>query len=190
MAAQLLGPSIGVRPGESADVIGGAGFPGYHQYKPIDEKAAVAIYGYNEKTGKAFTPEEVAAVSGGYNPRAGAVGYDIDPQTGTLHVLYESGRASGTGAKYQYSSQGYVVPQLSEDYGAFGYDEFGRAVNAQGQPITQEDRNIYNTLMQMSPNLAMKYARGGVDALDDEDIPKLKTTGLKVLGNKIVDTNV
>jgi hypothetical protein len=190
MAAQLKGVRPIVGPGESPDVVGGAGFEGYFDYKPLDEKGRVAIFGYNEQTGKSFTDEEIAKRNAGWNPFAEAVGYEIDPRTGNLNVLLENGSVLTTGAQYQYSSQGYVVPQLSEDYGAFGYDEFGRAVNAQGQPITQEDRNIYNTLMQMSPNLAMKYARGGVDALDDEDIPKLKTAGLKVLGNKIVDTNV
>ena len=165
MAAQLKGvrPIIGA--GESPDVVGGAGFPGYVDYKPIDEAGLRALYGYNPKTGKAYTPEEIKAANAGYlygEDQGGPVGYELDPRTGQMNVLYKSGMVATSGATYQYTPQGYVVPsdKYMENFPGFGYDDFGRMINAQGQPITQADIDTYNSLVQKDPEAAREFARG------------------------------
>lgn len=166
MAALLKGVRPIIGPGESPDVIGGAGFPGYVDYKPLDNEAALrAVYGYNTKTGKAYTPEEIKAANAGYlygEDQGGAVGYELDPRTGQMNILYKSGMVSTSGATYQYTPQGYVVPsdKYMANFPGFGYDEYGRMINAQGQPITQADIDTYNSLVQTDPEKAREFARG------------------------------
>lgn len=166
MAAELKGVRPIIGPGESPDVIGGAGFPGYVDYKPIDtEEARRAVYGYNRKTGKAYTPEEIKAANAGYlygEDQGGAVGYELDPRTGQMNILYKSGMVSTSGATYKYTPEGYVVPSdaYMENVPGFAYDDFGRMINAQGQLVTQADIDKYNELVQTDPKKAKEFARG------------------------------
>lgn len=156
MAAQLKG----VRPVLESEA--GGPFGGWIDYKPMDEGARRAIFGYNPATGKAYTDEESAAASGGYNPWAGAIGYEIDPRTGNLNVLMSNGTVSTTGATYQYTKQGYIVPSdaYMQNFPGFGYDDYGRMINAQGLPITQSDIDTYNSLVAVDPERAKQFARG------------------------------
>lgn len=165
MAEQLMGVRPIIGPGESPDVVGGAGFPGYVQYKPLDEQGLRAVYGYNPATGKAYTPEESAAASGGYlygADQGGAVGYELDPRTGQMNVLYKSGMVATSGATYKYTPQGYVVPsdKYMENFPGFGYDDYGRMINAKGGLITQADIDTYNGLVAIDPQKAKEFARG------------------------------
>lgn len=137
------------------------GFPGYAQYKPIDDPAVQAAFmGYNFNTGKIVTPEEQLAAQGGYNPYAGAVGYMVDPNTGNLRILLANGGVMITGARYETTSAGYIRPQLQDDWTGFRYNEQGIPVNAQGQPITPEDVRTYNDLVGRDPDAAREFARG------------------------------
>jgi hypothetical protein len=144
------------------------------QYKalgtdPQSESIRMAIFGYNPATGKAFTPAESAAVSGGYIPEnyRDVVGYDFDPKTNQLTVLNKQGMASGLGARFQQTGAGTITPKLSSNWGAFNYDDLGRPINAQGQPITSEDIRKYNELVATDPNAARIFAQGkGIAATD------------------------
>jgi hypothetical protein len=157
MAETVEGPQLYGDPNELG--------PG--QYKalgtdPQSESIRMAIFGYNPATGKAFTPAESAAASGGYLPEnyRDVVGYDFDPETNQLTVLNKQGMASGLGARFQQTGAGTITPKLSDQWGAFKYDEQGRPVNAQGLPITQEDINKYNELVQSNPQAAREFAQG------------------------------
>jgi hypothetical protein len=164
MAETVEGPQLYGDPNE----IG----PG--QYKalgtdPQSESIRMAIFGYNPATGKAFTPAESAAVSGGYIPEnyRDVVGYDFDPKTNQLTVLNKQGMASGLGARFQQTGAGTITPKLSSNWGAFNYDDLGRPINAQGQPITDADIRRYNELVATDPAKAKEFAQGkGIAAPD------------------------
>ena len=121
------------------------------QYKalgtdPQSESIRMAIFGYNPATGKAFTPAESAAVSGGYIPEGyrDIVGYDFDAKTNQLTVLNKQGVASGLGARFQQTGAGTITPKLPSNWTAFNYDDSGRPINAQGKPITDEEASKTN----------------------------------------------
>jgi hypothetical protein len=144
------------------------------QYKalgtdPQSESIRMAVFGYNPATGKAFTPAESAAVSGGYIPEGyrDIVGYDFDAKTNQLTVLNKQGVASGLGARFQQTSAGRITPKLSSNWGAFNYDDLGRPINAQGQPITTEDIRKYNELVGSNPAAAKQFAQGKGIAVTD-----------------------
>lgn len=145
MAAQLKGVRPIIGPGESPDVIGDAGFSGYVDYKPIDEAGLRALYGYNPKTGKAYTPEEIKAANAGYlygEDQGGPVGYEIDPRTGQMNVLYKSGMVATTGARYQMSSAGFVIPQKESLPPGVASDEYGKYYEP-GQRMPGESTAAY-----------------------------------------------
>jgi hypothetical protein len=158
MAEKLIGPKPIIGPGDSPDVIGGQAQT--TEYAPMDENARMAIFGYNPRTGKAFTPAESAAVNGGYNPYAGAIGYQVDPRSGNLNVLKSDGTVMTTGATYRTSSVGGIVPNLPENFTGFGYDEYGRPITSEGNLITDEDIAKYNELVRRDPEAAREFARG------------------------------
>jgi hypothetical protein len=155
------------------------------QYKalgtdPQSESIRMAVFGYNPATGKAFTPAESAAVSGGYVPEGyrDIVGYDFDPKTNQLTVLNKQGVASGLGARFQQTGAGTITPKLSSNWGAFRYDELGRPINAQGQPITNEDIRKYNELVGSNPAAAKEFAQGkGIAAPDGQPLTGDGTQG-------------
>lgn len=142
MAALLKGVRPIIGPGESPDVIGGAGFPGYVDYKPLDEAGRRAIFGINPATGKAYTDAESAAANAGYNPYAGAVGYEIDPRTGSINVLTSQGTVMTTGARYETTSAGYIVPQASSRPPGVGFDAEGKMYEP-GQRMPGESTAAY-----------------------------------------------
>lgn len=148
------------------------------QYKalgtdPQSESIRMAIFGYNPATGKAFTPAESAAVSGGYIPEnyRDVVGYDFDPKTNQLTVLNKQGMASGLGARFQQTGAGTITPKLPSNWTAFNYDDSGRPINAQGKPITDEDIRQYNELVARDPDAARMFAQGkGIAATDGKPL--------------------
>jgi hypothetical protein len=125
MAEKLIGPKPIIGPGDAPGKVGGQAQT--TEYAPMDEAARRAIFGLNPATGKAYTDAESAALNAGYNPYAGAVGYEIDPRTGNLNILTSQGTVLTTGARYQTSPAGYIVPQkgslppgvASDDYGKY-----------------------------------------------------------------------
>ena len=123
-ADKLIGPRPVLGGGDKPDKVGGSSQ--MYEYKPFDEAARRAIFGLNPKTGKAYTDAESAAANGGWNPFAGAKGYEIDPRTGNLNVLMENGTVMTTGAKYETSSAGFIVPQKDSLPPGNASDEFGR----------------------------------------------------------------
>jgi hypothetical protein len=168
MAETVEGPQLYGDPNELG--------PG--QYKPLgtdpqSESIRMAVFGYNPATGKAFTQAESAAVSGGYVPEGyrDIVGYDFDPKTNQLTVLNKQGVASGLGARFQQTGAGTITPKLSSNWGAFRYDELGRPINAQGQPITNEDIRKYNELVGSNPAAAKEFAQGkGIAVADGQPL--------------------
>jgi hypothetical protein len=124
MAEKLIGPKPIIGPGDSPNVIGGQGQT--TEYAPMDEAARRAIFGLNPATGKAYTDAESAAANGGYNPYAGAIGYEIDPRTGNLNILTSQGTVLTTGARYQTSPAGYIVPQAGSLPPGVASDEYGK----------------------------------------------------------------
>ena len=168
MAETVEGPQLYGDPNELG--------PG--QYKvlgtdPQSESIRMAVFGYNPATGKAFTQAEAAAVSGGYVPEGyrDIVGYDFDPKTNQLTVLNKQGVASGLGARFQQTGVGTITPRLSSNWTAFNYDEYGRPINAQGKPITDEDIRKYNELVTRDPDAARVFAQGkGIAATDGKPL--------------------
>ena len=168
MAETVEGPQLYGDPNE----IG----PG--QYKalgtdPQSESIRMAIFGYNPETGKAFTPAESAAVNGGYIPEGyrDVVGYDFDPKTNQLTVLNKQGQASGLGAAFKQTGAGTIIPKLASNWTAFNYDDYGRPINAQGQPITDADIRQYNILVAKDPNAARVFAQGkGIAVADGQPL--------------------
>ena len=166
---KLIGPQPIIGAGDSPDTVGGNAPT--TEYAPINEAANLAIYGYNPATGKAFTPTESAAVNGGWNPWAGAIGYQVDPRTGNLNVLKSDGSVMTTGATYKTTSAGGIVPNTDSNWTAFRYDDLGRPINAQGQPITDEDIRQYNTLVAVDPEKAKEFAQGkGIAVADGQPL--------------------
>lgn len=100
----------------------------------LPEDVRFAIFGYNPKTGKAFTEAEARAVSGGYLPSnyVDIVDYSFDPERGELTVTNKAGMSSTLGAKFKESEAGKIVPdieRMNEAGATYGedvaYDEFG-----------------------------------------------------------------
>ena len=100
----------------------------------LPEDVRLAVFGYNPKTGKAFTEAEARAVSGGYLPSnyVDIVDYSFDPQRGELTVTNKAGMSSTLGASFKQSSAGKIVPdieRMNEAGATYGedvaYDEFG-----------------------------------------------------------------
>ena len=177
MAEPLIGPVPVVGPGDDPSVVGGNAQMA--EYKPFDENARMAIFGYNPATGKAFTDAESRAANAGYNPldvSGGAVGYRIDPKTKQLQVLLGDGTVGGYG-QYTQTSKGGIVPNLPSNWGAFQYDDYGRPINAQGKPITDEDIRKYNELVGSNPAAAKEFATGKGIAVADGQL--LTGSGLK-----------
>jgi hypothetical protein len=125
MAEKLIGPQPIIGAGDTSDVIGGQGKT--TEYAPMNEAARRAIFGINPRTGKAFTEEESAAINGGYNPYAGAIGYQIDPRSGNLNILKSDGTVMTTGAKYEKNSSGNIIPQESSRPPGVGFDAEGKS---------------------------------------------------------------
>jgi hypothetical protein len=139
MAEPLIGPQPIIGPGDSPDVIGGDGPT--TEYAPINEAARQAIFGVNPATGKAYTDAASAAANAGYNPYAGAVGYQIDPRTGNLNILKNDGTVMTTGATYQTTSQGAIVPST-----AYMQDFNKRLVESGQSPIAFDEYGVQITL--------------------------------------------
>ena len=164
MAETVEGPQLYGDPNELG--------PG--QYKalgtdPESESIRMAIFGYNPETGKAFTEARAEALSGGYIPEnyKDVVGYNFDPKTNELTVLNKQGMASGLGARFQQTGAGTIIPKLASNWTAFRYDDYGRPINAQGQPITDADIRQYNILVAKDPDAARIFAQGkGIAATD------------------------
>ena len=136
---KLIGPQPIIGPGESPDVVGGDAPT--TEYAPMNEAARRAIFGVNPATGKAYTDTESAAANAGYNPWAGAVGYQIDPRTGNLNILMNNGTVGTTGATYQTTSQGAIVP--SDAY----MQDFNKRLVESGQlPIAFDEYGVQVTL--------------------------------------------
>jgi hypothetical protein len=137
MAEKLIGPKPIIGPGDSPDVIGGQAQT--TEYAPMDDAARRAILGTDPKTGMAYTDAESAKY--GYNPYAGAVGYQIDPRTGNLNILKSDGTVLTTGATYKTTSQGAIVP--SDTY----MQNFNKRLVASGQaPIAYDEYGVQVTL--------------------------------------------
>lgn len=144
MAEKLIGPQPIIGPG-------GGPIAETTEYAPLDEAARRAIYGLNPKTGKAFTEEESAAINGGYNPYAGAVGYQIDPRNGSLNILKSDGTVLSSGAKYQKSSAGFIVPQKDSLPAGVASDEYGKYYQP-GQVMPGESLQAYvQRMAQIGP---------------------------------------
>jgi hypothetical protein len=120
----------------------------------MDEAAAQAFYGRNPKTGKAYTQAESAAFNGGYNygaEQGGPIGYEVDPRTGNLNILFKNGMVATTGAKYDVSSAGYIVPQKSSLPPGVGFDEYGKAYQP-GEVMPNETLAAYvQRMSQLGP---------------------------------------
>jgi hypothetical protein len=138
MAEPLIGPQPIIGPGDSPDVIGGEGPT--TEYAPMNNAARVAIFGTNPATGVAYTDAESAAANAGWNPWAGSIGYQIDPRTGNLNILKNDGTVMTTGATYQTTSRGAIVPsdaymqgfnqrRLASGQSPIAFDEYGVQVN-------------------------------------------------------------
>jgi hypothetical protein len=152
MAEPLIGPQPIIGTGDSPDVIGGDAPT--TEYAPINEAARQAIFGVNPATGKAYTDAASAAANAGYNPYAGAVGYQIDPRTGNLNVLKNDGTVMTTGATYKTTSQGAIVP--SDAY----MQNFNKQLVASGQsPIAYDE---YGVQVKLNPNGPTVDSRGKV----------------------------
>jgi hypothetical protein len=100
----------------------------------LPEDVRLAVFGYNPKTGKAFTEAESRALNGGYLPSnyVDIVDYSFDPLRGELTVKNKAGMSSTLGASFKQSNAGKIVPDIERmnDAGAnygedVAYDEFG-----------------------------------------------------------------
>ena len=118
----------------------------------MTEDARLAIYGYNEATGRAYTPEESAAASGGYNPYAGYTETKFDPVKGELTAINpDTGQSVTLGAKFEISSTGNIIPAKSSRPPGVGYDDSGRPYAA-GYAMPDESLEDYIARMsQMGP---------------------------------------
>ena len=139
MAEPLIGPQPIIGPGDSPDTVGGNAPT--TEYAPMNEAARQAIFGVNPATGKAYTNAESAAANAGFNPYAGAVGYQIDPRTGNLNILKNDGTVLTTGATYQTTSQGAIVPST-----AYMQDFNKRLVESGQSPIAFDEYGVQVTL--------------------------------------------
>ena len=93
----------------------------------MTEDARLAIYGYNPATGKAFTPEEAAAVSGGYNPYEGYTQTEFDPVTGKFTAINpETTQSKTLGAKFRLSDTGKIIPSEESRPPGVAYDNSGK----------------------------------------------------------------
>jgi hypothetical protein len=118
----------------------------------MTEDARLAIYGYNAATGKAYTPEESAAASGGYNAYAGFTETKFDPVKGELTAINPAtGQSMTLGAKFETSSTGNIIPAKSSRPPGVGYDDSGRPYAA-GYVMPDESLEEYIARMaQMGP---------------------------------------
>jgi hypothetical protein len=100
----------------------------------LPEDVRLAVYGYNPKTGKAFTEAESRALNGGFMPSnyVDIVDYSFDKLRGELTIKNKAGMSSTLGASFKQSSAGAIVPdiermnQAGAGYGEdVAYDEFG-----------------------------------------------------------------
>jgi len=149
---KLIGPQPIIGPGESPDVIGGDAPT--TEYAPMNEAARQAIFGVNPATGKAYTDAASAAANGGYNPYAGAIGYQIDPRSGNLNILKSDGTVLTTGATYEATSKGAIVP--SKAY----MENFNKRLVESGQsPIAFDE---YGVQVKLNPNGPTVDSRGKV----------------------------
>jgi hypothetical protein len=137
MAEPLIGPQPIIGAGDAPDKVGGTAPT--TEYAPINDAARRAILGTDPKTGMAYTDAESAKY--GYNPYAGAVGYQIDPRTGNLNILKSDGTVLTTGATYQTTAQGAIVP--SDSY----MQNFNKRLVESGQaPIAYDEYGVQVTL--------------------------------------------
>jgi hypothetical protein len=99
---KLMGPSAYSKDGKPVE------------FQPITEDARLALFGYNPKTGKAYTDEESAALNGGYLPEGyrGIQGYRFNEETKTLEILGGNGTTSGLGAAFKRSATGKIIPDM------------------------------------------------------------------------------
>ena len=149
MAEPLIGPQPIIGTGDKPDVIGGNAPT--TEYAPMNEAARQAIFGVNPTTGKAYTNAESAAANAGYNPYAGAVGYQIDPRSGNLNILLDNGSVMTTGATYQTTSQGAIVP--SDAY----MQNFNKRLVESGQaPIAFDEYGVQVTINPSGTTLDSK----------------------------------
>jgi hypothetical protein len=152
MAEPLIGPQPIIGAGDSPNVVGGNAPT--TEYAPINDAARRAILGTDPKTGMAYTDAESAKY--GYNPYAGAVGYQIDPRTGNLNILKNDGTVLTTGATYQTTSTGAIVPSnaymqnfnkrlVESGQSPIAFDEYGvqitlnpdgTGIDSKGKPLT------------------------------------------------------
>ena len=139
MAEPLIGPQPIIGKGDSPDKVGGTAPT--TEYAPMNEAARQAIFGVNPATGKAYTDAASAAANAGYNPYAGAVGYQIDPRSGNLNILKNDGTVMTTGATYQTTSQGAIVPST-----AYMQDFNKRLVESGQAPIAFDEYGVQVTL--------------------------------------------
>jgi len=151
----LVGPQPIIGPGDAPDKIGGTAPTTL--YKPIDEAAMRAINGVNPATNKAYTDAEMAALNSGYvfgAAQGGPVGYQIDPRTGNLNVLYKNGMVATTGATYRQTSTGAIVP--TDSY----MQDFNKRRAAIGElPIAFDE---YGVQVKLNPNGPTVDSRGKV----------------------------
>jgi hypothetical protein len=147
---KLIGPQPIIGAGDSPDTVGGDAPT--TEYAPINDAARRAILGTDPKTGMAYTDTESAKY--GYNPYAGAVGYQIDPRTGNLNILKSDGTVLTTGATYQTTSQGAIVP--SDAY-MQGFNK--RLVESGQAPIAFDE---YGVQVKLNPNGPTVDSRGKV----------------------------
>jgi hypothetical protein len=152
MAEPLIGPQPIIGAGDSPDKVGGTAPT--TEYAPINEAARQAIFGVNPATGKAYTDAASAAANAGYNPYAGAVGYQIDPRSGNLNILKSDGTVLTTGATYRTTSQGAIVP--SDTY----MQNFNKRLVESGQsPIAYDE---YGVQVKLNPNGPTVDSKGNV----------------------------
>ena len=147
---KLMGPQPVIGAGDSPETVGGSA--PMVEYKPIDDAARRAILGTDPKTGMAYTDAESSKY--GYNPYAGAIGYQIDPRTGNLNILKSDRTVLTTGATYKTTSQGAIVP--SDTY----MQNFNKRLVASGQsPIAYDE---YGVKITLNPNGPTVDSRGKV----------------------------
>jgi len=123
----------------------------------MTEDARLAIYGYNEATNKAYTPEESAAASGGYNAYAGFTETKFDPIKGELTAINpNTGQSMTLGAKFRTSATGNIIPAESSRPPGVGYDDSGKPYGP-GQVIPNESLEAYvQRMAQIGPG-ALSY---------------------------------
>jgi hypothetical protein len=190
---KLIGPQPIIGPGDSPDKIGGSGQ--FTEFKPMDNAAREAIFGRNPKTGKAYTDEESAALNAGNNVWGGSVGYQIDPRTGNLNILLDNGTVMTTGAKYQVSSKGFIIPQASSLPKGVGFDEMGNSYEPGQQMPGESLAQWVARLSQLGPGVlfkdgkAIQYDAGGKFYTEGEPVPQdFGTTPVNAASNMTTGT--